>query len=423
MLVASGSVSCKADPLAFREQLVPPYRSWHGHCRMESRRGPVSRKQKVKMRLPQFMAANVEPILADFEEFARTHTTAGEMMDIRALRDHAAAILEAIALDLEQPQSEREQHRKSKGEEPLDEAAPPTAAKKHGADRAESGFTLPEMFSEYRALRASVLRLWTKSRSSLDEGDLQDLIRFNEAIDQAVAESITEYSTEIGRSREMFLAILGHDLRSPLGAVLTASTFLVEEGKLAGENLTLAERIRSSGERMSALVSDLLDFTRSRLGRGIPITRTETDIGRIARETLEEVGAHNPNCEFIFAASGDLEGLWDGQRVSQALSNLIDNAVKHGAEDTPVRVTAVGSADKVVVGIQNRGAVIESDDLQQIFDPFKSISSGERVQQPGSLGLGLYIAQQIAIAHNGWIGVESSAEHGTTFELHLPRPA
>src|SRR5690606_10308649 len=106
--------------------------------------------------------------------------------------------------------SDREQRRKSKGDEPLDEAEPTTAAEKHGIDRAESGFTLAEMFSEYRALRASVLRLWTDSRSNLSHDDLQDLIRFNEAIDQALAESITEYSTEIERSREMFLAILGH---------------------------------------------------------------------------------------------------------------------------------------------------------------------------------------------------------------------
>jgi signal transduction histidine kinase len=373
------------------------------------------------MRLPQFIAANMEPILAEFEEFARTHTTAGEMMEILGLRDHAAAMLEAIAIDLQQPQTEQEERRKSTGDELPDAAAPPTAAERHGADRAESGFTLSEMFAEYRALRASVLRLWTASRSRLVEADVQDLIRFNEAIDQALAESITEYSTEIERSREMFLAILGHDLRSPLGAVLTASEFLVEEGKLTGQNFTLAERIRSSGQRMLALIGDLLDFTRSRLGRGIPLTRTPVDIGRIARETVEEVGARYPQCELGFTASGNLEGRWDGERVSQALANLIGNAVQHGAEGTPVRVTSAGSTEEVVIGIHNRGAVIGTEDLQQIFDPFKSICSDEGGEQSGGLGLGLYIAQQIAIAHGGWIGVESSEERGTTFELHLPR--
>src|SRR5690606_25199814 len=124
-----------------------------------------------------------------------------ETMDIRSLRDHAEGMLRAIALDMEEPQTEREQSRKSKGDAPQEQEAGPTAAEQHGADRAGSGFTLAEMFSEYRALRASVLRLWTQAQSRADEVDLQDLIRFNEAIDQALAESITEYSIGIEHSR------------------------------------------------------------------------------------------------------------------------------------------------------------------------------------------------------------------------------
>jgi signal transduction histidine kinase len=376
------------------------------------------------MRLPQFIVINSEPILAEFEEFARTHTTAGETMDVLSLRDHAAAILQAIALDLEQPQSERDQKRKSEGDAPLERTAGPSAAERHGVDRAGSGFTLAEMFAEYRALRASVLRLWTRTPTHLDEGDLQDLIRFNEAIDQALAESVGEYSTEIDHSREMFLAILGHDLRSPLGTVLTASSFLVTEGNLTDRNLTLASRIRTSGERMLALVSDLLDFTRSRLGRGIPITRTDTDIAALARDTLDEIGARHPSRKLHFAANGDLRGTWDSKRVSQALSNLVGNAVQHGGEATPVMVTARGTADEAVITVHNRGAVIARDDQQQIFNPFKKLESGEKTEKDqGSMGLGLYIAQQIAIAHGGWIDVESSEADGTLFELHLPRSA
>jgi signal transduction histidine kinase len=376
------------------------------------------------MRLSRFIVTNSEPILAEFEEFARTHTIAGETMDIVALRDHAAAILTAIALDLEQPQSEQAERRKSKGDAPLEEETAPTAAERHGADRAGSGFTLAEMFSEYRALRASVLRLWTRARTHLDEGDLQDLIRFNEAIDQALAESITEYSTELEHSREMFLAILGHDLRSPLGAVLTASGFLVTEGKLTDRNLTLASRIRISGERMLALVSDLLDFTRSRLGRGIPITRTDVDLAAIGRAALDEIGALHPNRELRFAARGDLRGRWDSKRVSQALSNLIGNAVQHGTEATPILVTACGAAGEAVIAVHNRGSVIADDDQRQIFNPFKRLASAVQTDtDQGSMGLGLYIAQQIAIAHGGRIDVESSDEGGTTFELHLPRTA
>ncbi len=376
------------------------------------------------MRLAQFIVTSAESILAEFEEFARTHTTAGETMDIRSLRDHAAGMLRAIAHDMEQPQTTGAQKRKSEGDAPEEAEAAPTAAEQHGADRAGSGFTLAEMFSEYRALRATVLRLWTKAHSSPDEVDLQDLIRFNEAIDQALAESITKYSTGIGHSREMFLAILGHDLRSPLGAVLTASNFLVTEGDLSGANLTMASRIRSSGERMLALVSDLLDFTRSRLGRGIPITRTATDIAALSRETIDEIGAYHPDREFQLSVSGDLRGQWDSERVRQALSNLVENAVKHGTASTPIAVTALGEDEEAVIAVQNRGAVIARGEQEQIFDPFKSIVSPERLERDQEgMGLGLYIAQEIAIAHGGRIDVESSQERGTTFRLHLPRSA
>lgn len=375
------------------------------------------------MRLSRFITSNVETILQEFEEFARTHTIAGESMDVTALRDHAAGILHAIALDMEAPQSEAARRRKSEGDAPVDVDADPTAAQLHGADRAGSGFTLAEMFSEYRALRASVLRLWTQQRQQLYEEDLQDMIRFNESIDQAMAESIMKYSTGIENSREMFLAILGHDLRAPLSTVLTASDFLVTDGNLAGRTLAMASTVRSSGERMLALVSDLLDFTRSHLGRGIPITRAETDVSSVARETVEEARTRHPGHEFQLTASGEFRGRWDSRRISQALANLLENAVQHGSANSAIIVTVSGDTEEAVISVRNQGVVIPpGDDRVQIFNPFRSLTSAEGVEQNhGSMGLGLYIAQQIGLAHGGRIDVESSEEHGTTFQLHLAR--
>lgn len=375
------------------------------------------------MRLRPFIVENSETILEEFEQFARTHTTAGETMDIAALRDHAAAMLRTIVLDMQQVQSDETQEIKSKGDAP-DLGPMTTAAEKHGTDRADSGFTLQEMFAEYRALRASVLRLWTDSWSrQLDESDVQDLIRFNEAIDQALAESITRFTTGIERSREMFLAILGHDLRTPLGAVFTASGFLVSDGDLTGTNLTMATRIRSSARRMKAMVADLLDFTSARLGRGIPISPAEIVLAEIAHEAVEEVAAQYPEREIRLETSGDTRGRWDGDRVRQALSNLIGNAVQHGAESAPVAVGVRGEDDEVVISVHNAGAVIEKDDQHQIFDPFKRVASTEDSPDEGSMGLGLYIAQQIVVAHDGRVAVRSSPEEGTTFELLLPREA
>jgi signal transduction histidine kinase len=375
------------------------------------------------MRLPEFIAEKTEAILVEFEEFARTHTTAGDTMDIAALRDHAAGMLVAIARDVSEHQSDEEQEIKSKGDAPESGDEAPTAAEKHGTDRAVSGFTLDEMFSEYRALRGSVLRLWTDAAErQLDEQDVDDLIRFNEAIDQSLAESITRFATGLDRAREMFIAILGHDLRSPLGAVLTASEFLETEAGLEDANLTMAKRIHSSAERMRKLIADLLDFTSARLGRGIPIDREAADIAAIARETLAELGGQYPDRELRLEAAGDTGGEWDAQRLSQALSNLIGNAGQHGAAGTPITVDVTGSDDQVVVSVHNLGPVIPADDIGRIFDPFSRLATGEAQDKiSGSIGLGLYIAQQIALAHGGSIKVRSSAEVGTTFLLQLPR--
>ena len=377
------------------------------------------------MRLPEFIEKNSELILVEFEEFARTHTSAGDTMGIAALRDHAEKMLTAIALDISQSQTDQDQEIKSKGDAPVDDDSAPTAAERHGMDRAVSGFTLEEMFAEYRALRASVLRLWTEAgERRLDESDVDDMMRFNEAIDQSLAESITRFSTGLEKSREMFLGILGHDLRTPLGAVLTASAFLVSDGDLTETNLSMATRINSSAERMRKLVGDLLDFTAARLGRGIPITREETDVAAVARETMVEIGSQFPDREFRFVATGDTGGQLDGQRISQALSNLVGNAVQHGAEDTRITVEIRGVDDEVSVAVHNFGPAIGPDQMGRIFDPFTRASSADTAPQvAGSMGLGLYIAQQIALAHNGWIEVRSSESDGTTFVLHLPRVA
>ena len=182
------------------------------------------------MRIADFILANREPILREWEAFALTCGPASSTMDLRALRDHANSMLSAMAADLATAQNAREQAEKSKGLAPTEDSAPETAAEKHGAGRAASGFTLEQMIAEYRALRASVIRLWTRDRGEPLTGDLEDLTRFNEAIDQALAESMDQYNAELAQSKEMFLAILGHDLRLPLGAIYTSASFMRRTG-------------------------------------------------------------------------------------------------------------------------------------------------------------------------------------------------
>ena len=371
------------------------------------------------MSLSEFLVENMEDILAEFENFARSHTHPGPGMDMAALRDHTAGILTAVALDLNRPQTEAEGARKSKGDAPS--AGSMTAAEQHGTDRADSGFTLEEMFAEYRALRASVLRLWIADRGQPDETDLQDLIRFNEAIDQALAESIRRYATSISSSREMFLAILGHDLRTPISAIVTAASFMEAQENADTANPGMASVIRRSGERMSRLVDDLLDFTLTRLGPGIPVENVDTDIGEVARAAIEEVSAVHPDRTFHFDADGDLGGSWDTDRMRQAMANLIGNALQHGAPDGPVTLRARGSDDEVTVSVHNVGAM-PSEERRHIFDPFKRLAPEVTAgRDRRSMGLGLYITEQIVIAHGGSIEVESTPEAGTTFTIRVPR--
>ena len=361
--------------------------------------------------------------MAEWEAFARTCAPASGSMDIEALRDHASEMLTVIAKDLETPQGDREQAEKSKGNAPAEVVK--TAATRHGADRAESGFTTDQMVSEYRALRASVIRLWAKTQGEATSDDLEDLTRFNEAIDQALAESIVRYTQDLDNSKEMFLAILGHDLRTPIGAIMMSSQFMLETGELREPHLELATRIERSAKRMNQMVGALLDFTRSRLGGGIPIEREHMNMGKAVHDVAGEICALYPSRKVQIDARGSLDGEWDCPRVTQVLTNLIGNALEHG-DNTAVTVDVHGDADEVIVEIHNRGAAIPSEQLKGLFNPMKKSDLTGNVGgtgPTGNLGLGLYIAERIVHAHKGRIDVESSEEDGTRFAVSLPRRA
>jgi signal transduction histidine kinase len=374
------------------------------------------------MRLSDFIVANREPILTEWEAFARTCTPASAPMDIPALRDHADEMLTAIAADLRTPQGGFAQSEKSKGKAP-DAGDEDTAAEEHGAGRAASGFTVEQMVAEYRALRASVLRLWARAEGGLTPVDLDDLTRFNEAIDQSLAESVSRYGQNLDQSKDMFLAILGHDLRTPLAAIYTSARFMLDTEELLEPHLTLTSRIASSSTRMVQMVGDLLDFTRGRLGGGIPIVRTGLNMRKVVHDVVDEIAAAHPDRAIQVEARGEHRGEWDCGRISQALSNLIGNALEHGSEGTTVGVELRGDGEAVAIAVHNRGPAIPADRLDGLFNPMKvrERSHGARSGGPsGNLGLGLYIAELIVSAHKGRIEVATSEVEGTTFTIHLP---
>jgi signal transduction histidine kinase len=374
------------------------------------------------VRLADFIATNAESILAEWVTFAATCGPAGETMNLAGLRDHAMEMLRTIIADLGTAQSDMEQAEKSRGQAKHGGAGEYTPAEEHGAGRAELGFTIGEMISEYRALRASVLRLWSKANGSLTGPDLDDLTRFNEAIDQALAESTARYAQDVDQSKEMFVAILGHDLRTPIGAVIGSSQFMLEMGDLNERDRTLTAAMVRSAQRMNQMVGDLLDLTRSRFGSGIPIKRQGMDISAVARHAVDEMVAAAPESRLEFHAFGDLYGQWDAARIGQVLTNLLANAVQHGATEAPISMTVRGEATEVVLRVHNRGPVIPASRLDGLFNPLKRLTSRENTAYgSGSLGLGLYIAERIVSAHGGTIDVSSSVDDGTAFTVRLPR--
>lgn len=377
------------------------------------------------MRLSDLIRDRKEAILEDFEQFARTHTSPGTSMDIEALRDHASGMLDTFAREMEEPQTDAEQKRKSKGDAGAEDDDGSTAAEEHGVDRARRGFSLDETFAEYRALRASIMKYWTEAGTGSGEPKFEDIVRFNEAIDKAIAESIHEYSKAVRQYRDMFLAVLGHDLRSPLDAVLNASEFLTEDARLSERDHRVAQAIRGSGVRMRDLIDDMLDYTSSELGAGMPLRRSAADMGEVAEEVVRQSEVTHLGREFRTELRGDLAGEWDLSRIRQALLNLIDNAVQHGSSDSAITVSVSGgeAGEDVIVSVHNLGFAIPAEARDRIFEPFQRGIREEAAGQGGGgrHGLGLYIARRMAEAHAGALEVESSHEGGTTFTIRLPR--
>jgi signal transduction histidine kinase len=377
------------------------------------------------MRLAEFILANIEPILQEWEDFAGS-LAPGAKMEVLALRDDAGAILRACVRDMRATQSELQQTRKSKGHGGAGGAASDClddASSVHGVGRVGSGFNLNEVVSEYRALRASVLRLWRQSIPAPDLNDLDDVTRFNEAIDQSLAKAVASYTHRVDQSRRMFLAILGHDLRNPLNSIsLSAQLASTLHASDPASSQALSQ-IETSVEAIARLIQDLLDFAATGLGGRMPLVMGPVNLEALGREVIAELTAAHPGRAVHFAARGDLTCDCDSARMRQVLSNLLGNALQHGAEGGAVDLSISSAGAEVALAVRNQGPPISPDVLPTIFDPLVRDMSMDamRERRAGSIGLGLYIAHEIVASHGGTVDVASSAESGTVFTVRVPR--
>jgi signal transduction histidine kinase/CHASE3 domain sensor protein len=228
-----------------------------------------------------------------------------------------------------------------------------------------------------------------------------------------------EERREAKRFRDLFMSMLGHDLRNPL-SVITAGAAALSRRSLKPEEVKVVNRMAWSAERMARMIDQVLDMTQVRLGGGLTIEPKLADLGAIARRTTERLEVSYPERTIEVVTEGDLGGEWDPGRISQVLTYLLVNAFEHGRANAPVQLSVRESGAKVMAEVHNEGNPIPPDLVPLIFDPFQRAAERRRMKSAG-LGLGLYLALQIVREHGGDIEVDSSAAAGTTLRVILPR--
>ncbi len=270
--------------------------------------------------------------------------------------------------------------------------------------------------------------LGTAGASAIDDDDALVAEVAGERIARlAYAERLDARSAEAdharrtaGGFRDQVLAIVGHDLRNPLGAITMSASLLHTRGQLGGWQVRAVERIRSSASRMGRIIDDLLGYTRTRLGSGIPVVRRPADLADVVKKILDEVHVVHPQAAVELEHAGDLSGSWDPARLEQVISNLLSNAIDHGDEGAPVRVGLCGGSDRVEFAVVNDGEIPKVV-LEHAFEAFHRCPEQEARKASG-LGLGLYIAREIVQRHGGEIVVRCGG--GRTHVLvSLPRVA
>ena len=363
------------------------------------------------MSLSAFIRDHHEEIVTEFAVFAKTLMPPGGEMTEAELRDHAEDILNAIVQDMRTAQTSDEQSLRSQGRGSAKTME--ASGKLHADDRIEHGFTFQSVLAEFRALRATVLQLYAESGAS----DLTDVRRFNEAIDEALTESMNRFAIRTDLFRDQFVGVLSHDLRTPLGAITTGTALLAVPEDNPQRRSRVVARIMHSAQRMERMIGDLLDLTRARLGGSIPLNRRRVDLQQVCEEAMIEIRASQPDAVLRLQVSGDLRGEWDADRLAQVVSNLVGNAIQHGG-GTPITLTGHEDGESVTLAVHNGGAPIPQDVLPFVFEP---LARGGMGGAGGSIGLGLFIARAIVSAHGGGIQVTSSTDAGTTFTVRLPK--
>lgn len=372
----------------------------------------------MTLRLSEFIRSDEDAIVAAWEDFAQTYLPSAAHMDRVALRDHIIGLLRFIADDLETPQTERERSEKAKGQGPKDGGAQDSAAETHADLRFVGGFDTVEMVSEFRALRASVTKLW---RAVWDDPEdiIPDLLRFNESIDQVMTESLSRYTEKLNYGGTLFVGTLESDFLVPLTQISKSAQALADS-RLDDQQSRLVSQIKTDTSGVNLMVSDLIDAVRIRIGAGMKLNLAPSDIAAAVTDIVTEFEAEHPERKIVVETSGNLTGNWDLARIRQILSILIVGAMKHGSKVSKIVVAAKAGDQEVALSVNIKG-VIPAKTVATLFDPLDH-REDEGMTQTGEdrLDLGFFIAKGIVTAYGGKVGVVSNEKQGTTVSAYLP---
>lgn len=398
------------------------------------------------MRLADFIVANNEPILVAWERFARNMWPSALTepdADPATSRHHAEVTLQAIAEDMRPCQIAEQGTAKFQGVGEASTSGISRTSTRHGVDRRGSGLEMWAVLVEYRAMRASVMRLWRESGPQPDLSDLDDITRFNESIDQSLTEAVRSYSDQVERDRkalleddraarkeaeeanrakDMFLATLSHEMRTPLNAIVGWLTLLRMPG-FAEENLAEGlDVIERNTKAQVQLIENVLDVSRIISGK-LRLEISDCDLAKAITAGIDVVRPTADAREITLDVQLDpvvTHASCDATRIQQIVWNLLTNAIKFSDKGGTVRVTLNREQSCYQIGVSDNGQGISPELLPYVFDRFRQADSSTR-RRFGGLGLGLSIVKHLVEMHGGTVEAQSPGDgQGATFIIRLP---
>jgi signal transduction histidine kinase len=378
------------------------------------------------MRLSDFIRTHSEQIATEWEAFARTCSPAAAKMNIDQLRDHILPLLRFVADDMDAPQTGFQQSEKAQGRQPLAKVEA-SEAETHAALRIIDGFTVDQVIGEFRALRASILRLWIEGGSANIQADPTQITRFNESIDQMLTESVTRHgqlesqAREHSTSQDAFLATLSHELRGPLAAIVNGVYIVKASGATNASLAPIAAMMSRQTQHLRRLLDDLLDLARISRNR-LSISRVPTDIRQCVQDALDANSdglAQGAHILKLHIPDAPLVGEVDCTRIVQVISILLNNAVKYSPAGSSINVSLTRENEHALISVRDDGNGIAAEMLPRIFDAFYVTKESNLAKQ--GLGIGLWLARRLVELHAGTIVAKSDGPtRGAEFCAAIP---